>query len=456
MAHILRHTKGIDLKSKSSVLQGDVTIQLRDAITGKVKFEEKGHNMLTNGINGALNGCPWDMNKIDGCYDGVVGTVFKTTPIFSQLLGGVMLFPNALGNDPDLLFPPFSNIPTAYSSMEGYSQTDSKQGTFDSVSSGEITNGFRFVHTWGSAYGNGTISSLGLAPRNCHNWCKDVDSMIKPNNGFASNNPVQGYYHTTNGHLIYAMNKDYILVNDGNWSPIMKCYRNTVPNVNIKLPYTGALFTDTYTIDGVTIDGCLWRVEDMGVSYFEGHNVQIIGNYVYVIARNNNSFVVRKFDITDGSLVSTDSYTFSASFGSPTASIYDGYIYCTKAGGGAIYKCNMSNTADVVEIADASIEASTPCWCLGTNFIYTWDGILDGDTGIFVPFTSTTKFYKATNWTSFPLWDNGMWIVGYSYGNGAIGATMKQWGLMTHYDLQTAIVKSADKQMVVTYTVTQV
>ena len=255
---------------------------------------------------------------------------------------------------------------------------------------------------------------------------------------------------------MYAMNKDYILVNDGNWSPIMKCYRNTVPNVNIKLPYTGALFTDTYTIDGVTIDGCLWRVEDMGVSYFEGHNVQIIGNYVYVIARNNNSFVVRKFDITDGSLVSTDSYTFSASFGSPTASIYDGYIYCTKAGGGAIYKCNMSNTADVVEIADASIEASTPCWCLGTNFIYTWDGILDGDTGIFVPFTSTTKFYKATNWTSFPLWDNGMWIVGYSYGNGAIGATMKQWGLMTHYDLQTAIVKSADKQMVVTYTVTQV
>lgn len=36
MAHILRRTKGIDLKSKSSVLRGDVTIQLKDAITGKV------------------------------------------------------------------------------------------------------------------------------------------------------------------------------------------------------------------------------------------------------------------------------------------------------------------------------------------------------------------------------------------------------------------------------------
>lgn len=452
---ILRRTKGIDLKSKSSILRGDVTIQLRDAITGKVKFEEKGHNMLTNGLASALNGCPWDMNKVDGCYDGVVGTVFKTTPIFSQLLGGVILFPSTLGNDPDLLFPPFSNTPTAYSSMEGHSQTDSKQGTFDTQSSGEIQNGIRFVHSWGSAYGNGTISSLGLAPRNAHVWCKDVDSMIKPNDGFHQNNP-QGYYHTTNGHIVYAMNKDYILVNDGNWSPVMKCYKNSAPNVNIKLPYTGALFTDDYTIDGVTVDGCLWRVEDMGISYFYGHNVQIIGNYVYVIARNNNTFVVRKFDITDGTLVSTDSYTFSASFGSPTASIYDGYIYCSKAGGGAIYKCNMSNTADVVEISDASIENGTPCWCLGTQFIYTWDGIIDGDTGIFVPFTSATKFYKTNNWTSFPLWDTGMWIVGYSYSIGAIAATMKQWGLMTHYDLQSPVTKTADKQMIVNYSVTQV
>ena len=116
----------------------------------------------------------------------------------------------------------------------------------------------------------------------------------------------------------------------------------------------------------------------------------------------------------------------------------------------------MSNTADVVEIADASIEALSPCWCLGTQFIYTWDGILDADTGVFVPFTSTTKFYKATNWTSFPLWDTGMWIVGYSYGNEAIGATMKQWGLMSHYDLQNPVVKTADKEMVVSYSVTMV
>lgn len=453
---ILRRTKGIDLKSKSSILRGDVTIQLRDDLTGKVKFEEKGHNMLTNGLASALNGCPWDMNKIDGCYDGVAGTVFKTTPLFSQLLGGVMLFPSALGNDPDLLFPPFSNSPTAYSSVESYQQTDSKQGTFDSVSSGEIQNGIRFVHTWGSAYGNGTIASLGLAPRNAHVWCKDVDSMIKPNNGF-SNGYAQGYCHDVNGRIIYAMNDEYILANDGTWATKMRCYKNSAPSVNIKLPYSGTDFltVDDYSIDGITIEGCLWEV-DMGAGYFYGHNVQIIGSHAYVITRSNSTFTVKKYALSDGTLVSTDTYTFSASFGSPTASIYDGYIYCSKAGGGAIYKCNMSNTADVTEIADASIEDGCPCWCLGTQYIYTWDGILDGDTGIFVPFTSSTKFYKATNWTMFPLWDKGMWIVGYSYANGRIGATMKQWGLMTHYDLQSPVTKTEDKQMIVNYSVTQV
>ncbi len=448
---ILKRTKGIDLKSKSSVLRGDVTIQLRDAITGKVKFEESGHNMLTNGINSALNGCPWDMNKIDGSYEGITGTVFKTTPLFSQLLGGVILFPSALGNDPDLMFPSFNNIPTAYSSMESYQLTDSHQGTFDTISSGEIQNGFRFVHSWSSAYGNGLISSLGLAPRNAHVWCKDVPSMIKPSD--TGRGVAQGYIsYVARTRIVFAMNENYILVSDtGN---TLKCYKNSAPNINIMLPYSGRIFTDDYTIDGLTINGCLWKLENGMIPF--GERAQIIGSYVYITRRNNSTFTVRKYDVTDGTLVSTDTYTFSASFGGGIASIYDGYIYCSKSGGGAIYKCNMSNVADVTEIADASIESGCPCWAVGTNFIYTWDGILDGDTDIFVPFTSTAKFYKNPNMPCYPLWDKGMWLVGYSYTNEMLGATMKQWGLMTHYDLQSPVTKTADKQMIVSYEITQV
>lgn len=446
--------QGIDPKAKTGALRGEVCLQLKDALTGKITDEIRGHNMLTNGLESALNGCPWDLNKIDGGYAGVSGTIFPTAPIFSQLLSGVILFPQTLGNDPDLLFPSFDNIPTAYSSIEAYQQTDSKQGTFDSVSSGEITNGFRYVHTWGSAYGNGSIASLGLAPRNAHAWCKDVPSMIKPSD--ATRGVAQGYIsYMARSRVVFAMNENYILVSDtGSGLGTLKCYKNSAPNLNIMLPYSGQIFTDDYTIDGLTINGCLWKLEN-GITPF-AENAQIIGSYVYITSRSNSTFTVRKYDVTDGTLVSTDTYTFSASFGGDITSIYDGYIYCTKAGGGAIYKCNMSNTADVTEIADASIESGCPCWAIGTNFIYTWDGILDADTGVFVPFTSSTKFYKNPNMPCYPLWDKGMWLVGYSYTNEMVGATMKQWGLMTHFDLQNAVTKTADKQMEVQYSITQV
>ena len=107
----LKKTNGIDLRAKNSALRGNVTIQLKDAVTGKLKDEISGHNMLTNGLNSALNGCPFQLNVIDSAYSSVTASTqrMRMTPIFSQLLGGVMLFPEPLGNDRDLFFPPFSN-----------------------------------------------------------------------------------------------------------------------------------------------------------------------------------------------------------------------------------------------------------------------------------------------------------------------------------------------------------
>lgn len=172
--NILKKTNGIDLRAKNSALRGNVTIQLRDAVTGHVKNEISGHNMLTNGLNSALNGCPFQLNVVDSAYGSVLtGTQrMKMTPIFSQLLGGVMLFPEALGDDRDLFFPSFDNSPTAFASMESYTQDDPRQGLFDAVASKPIDNAYRYIYEWGSSYGNGSISSVGLSTRNCHTWVK--------------------------------------------------------------------------------------------------------------------------------------------------------------------------------------------------------------------------------------------------------------------------------------------
>lgn len=461
---ILRRTNGIDLKAKSGALRGDVCFQLRDAITGKVTHEERGHNMLTVGLDNALNKCPMGLNKVDTTYSGINGTPFKVTPIFSQLLGGVLMFPQTLGNDADVLFPAFTNPPTAMASMESYTQSDSRQGAFDSVASHEVTNGFMYQYSWGSAYGNGNIASLGLAPRNAHVWVTDPTKCFQP--AFVSPNGLncQGYYKKFDSQQrsAWALNDKYILVNDltnaTTRSRTIKCYKLSLYNANVMSPYgADAVFaTDSYDIDGVTIQGCLWTIADIGVNH-ANCECQIIGDYAYVIYRNNNTFTVKKITLADGTIASIDTYTYAGvSFGGYKACIYNGYIYSGASTSGKIYKCNMANTADVTEITNSAFVANEDIYGIGSKWLYTTSGIIDGDNDTVVAFSS--RIFSDSGHRSFPIYDTGMWLLnmgtnGSAYG---IGANMKQWGLMTHYDLDTAVTKDQTKSMVLNYTITQV
>lgn len=464
---ILKRTSGIDTRAKGSLLRGDVCFQLRDAITGKVTHEERGHNMLTVGLDNALNKCPMGLNKMDTTYSGINGTPFKVTPIFSQLLGGVLMFNDALGNDANVMFPPFSNKVHAMASMESYTQSDSRQGTFESVASREVANGFMYQYSWGSAYGNTGvgehISSLGLAPRNAHVWATDPTKCFQPAFVSPSGLNCQGYYKKFDSQQrsAWAMNDKYILVNDltnaTTRSRTIKCYKLSLYNANVMLPYgADAIFaTDNYDIDGVEIQGCLWTIADIGVNH-ANCECQIIGDYAYVIYRNNNTFTVKKIALADGTVTSTDTYTYSgASFGGSKACIYNGYIYSGASVSGKIYKCNMANT-DFSEITNTAFVANENCYGVGSKWIYTTSGIIDGDSDIVVAFSS--RIFSDTGNRSFPIYDTGMWLLnmgtnGSAYG---IGANMKQWGLMTHYDLDTAVTKDSSKSMVLNYTITQV
>ena len=462
--HILRRTQGIDLKAKSGAIRGDVCLQLKNAVTGKVTFEERGHNMLTVGLDNALNKCPYGLNKVDTSYSGSGATgsaIFKVAPIFSQLLGGVLMFPQALGNDTNECFPSFANSPTAMASMETYSQTDARQGVFDTVSSGEVTNGFKYAYSWGSAYGNGIISSVALAPRNAHVWVNDPTKALQPPYNSTDWTQVQGIYKALglSRRRILALSEKYLITNDATDNTTayynLKAYRMPMFNANILFEYsTNFDNADTVTIDGVTINRTLWTqtfTEDI-----TGVTLNIVGEYLYMISRSSNTFTVKKINMSDGTTASTDTYTFSgATFGSGKGCMYDGYIYWGSSTSGKIYKCNMTNTADITEITDTNFSANTYVWYVGTKWLYTNDGILDADTGLFKAFLS--KIYPNAQGLGFPAYDSGMWLVniGGTYGVG-IGVQLKQWGLMTHYDLSNSVTKTADKQMILNYTITQV
>lgn len=452
---ILKRTKGIDTRAKSGAIRGDVCFQLRDVDTGKVKEEFRGHNMLTNGLDSALNKCPFGLNKIGAMYSNVNPSKMELTPLYQQLLGGIILFPSALGNDPDLLFPGFDNSPTAFASLEAYTQSDSRQGAYDSVSSGPITNGFKHVFTWGSSFGNGSIASLGLAPRNCHTWCYGVANMLKPHAQTRG-----GYFMQYSGNMrILSICATGVLA----WvQNNLYFYKVASFNLNLfeRLGSNTALGNTSPFDYSTNPDGYTW-------TYTLGLNVpnftaQIIDSYVYIITRSNNTFTIRKLNLSDGTLASTDTYTFSgASFGTGKSILYGNYIYIAASTAGKLYKCNITNTADITEISNTAITANQPLFYVGTQFIYTDTFILDAESDEIVTLDATL-FNFGSRQQQFPIWDNGMWLT--FYGSGVSGTdilpslctSMKQWGLMTHFDLSNTVQKTAEKQMIVDYSITQV
>lgn len=447
----LKRTKGIDPKAHDSVLHGHVSLVLKDAVTGKVKEKIDKDNFFTVGLDSAINGCPWGLDHIDFSYGAtpVSSSLFRTTPVINQLLGGITIYPNSLGNDTNLLFPDFTNIPTGYASLDSYTQDDSKQGIYDGVNSGAITNGWKHVYNWGSAFGNGQVAALALNPRGAHTWCKDL-SVALPSNAIGGG--YQGFMCDTGSSGIIAASEHGIFYRTLETSPSTYAFADIKPfATNLLQAYVGTQPTIN-TLSGITPK---WTLP---LSSYTA-NWQFIGNKLVNISVSGSNVTVTKFNLDDGTVASTDTYSFAASFGTGHCCINNGYFYCCKSSGGSIYKCNLSNEADVDEITDTSIVANDYCFDVGSNFVYGFNFILDGDNEVIQPFTTGFGISTANN--SFIVYETGMWICtasdfrSLSSNPHGLGVQIKKWGCMTHANLDSVVQKTADKQMTVEYSIVQ-
>lgn len=459
----LKKTNGIDLRAKNSALRGNVTIQLKDAVTGHIRDEISGHNMLTNGLNSALNGCPFQLNVVDSGYGAIDSgmTRLSATPIYSQLLGGIMLFPQALGNDADLFFPPFSNSPTAYASMESYVQDDSRQGLFDAVSSQEIGNGYKFVYDWGSSYGNGQIASIGLSTRNCHTWLKKRANLFRPWNGtaggFRSNDQTDGYIRFVNisehGTIVCRGAATYSGYNTFYY------FKRLTPVVANLLGNTRFMLDTTNHYDDSHLNGYDWKitVSDMTDDNLVVANIEVINDELCFVYRINGTgnIKMKKVSWEDGSTISDTTYPFSGvSFGSQSIpALVNDYFYIAANADNKIYKCSMTNPADVSEIDSTGCLKNSHMWYVGTQFVYNNNGILDTSSDIFE--ATDGEIVVTNNGASVPVADIGMWQLR-RVGSSHLGATLKTWGLMSHFDLGQTFEKNSQQTMTVQYTVTQV
>lgn len=460
----LKKTNGIDLGAKNSALRGNVTIQLKDDTTGKILEEIEHKNFFTKALDSALNGCPFGLDSYSKTSRGVAAypdtNDYRMMPINDILLGGIMCFPNSLGDSLDDYYPSFAgNYPTAYASKKSYQITDSKQGSFDGVSSGVISNGYRFVYSWASNAGNGRIGAVALSHRDCYTYFNDAQEMFFPQCKRDGADATRGFYGDialrTGGAFInaLAMSNNTILYADldGNLEKV-KCYKMPPYNIDLNVDY--------YRGFDRLNDPVLWSYNVASVINFPASWQYHEGAYWAIIKNANGASAVKILKIaeSDGAVTEQNITWNTPSGGNSNNShfaVKNGYVYMPATVAGKIYKCSLTNAADVTEIECNSVANDSVYTNDYTDNIYARNFLINND--VVINHSAVNYAIGTSNGQQAIIYNHGVWILGVSQSRSYImNAQILAPYCATKANLDSPVTKTSEKQMIINYTVTQV
>ena len=143
-------------------LKGVMTIELTDENTGAVETVTE-ENMITESVNNILGLNPMGIfYAATGEYDDAVLWNDNLLPICPNMIGGILLFSEALAEDEELLYESSDNLPVAYASNDVNSTANLARGSLNLTESMAFSNGYKFVWEFTPNQGNGTIAAVAL------------------------------------------------------------------------------------------------------------------------------------------------------------------------------------------------------------------------------------------------------------------------------------------------------
>lgn len=418
-------------------MKGHTVIELKDSVTGKIdRYEDD--NMFTNALNAVFNRAPyWLNNTIPAAVTD--DRINPFMPIIGNALGGLLLFPQTIQEDPSLIFADALNKPTGIASFDGYSGTDPRRGNFNEIESGPISNGYKFVWDFATSQANGQISCACLTSAkggagyldSGDDFIKDTSYMYSGAGGgrsidstsYSSN--ILHYVGSDDTGLYFAQNSNTPLIYKLN-----TCLRKfTLLGDPRKLVTLGSL-----TREGIKL---------------------IVNGYLWVVVVSGNSSGNASIQIDKINLESwektTETFTVAAQLRSSNNSMFtcvvDDYLYLIGYDNKSVYKVNINNVADVHKYENA---------------LTAYPG---GDSAGFIPFNGgvlTQNCYLEADGTShtfnfnmIPARVDGPWLVNTNIGGGTpvVSATVITPYLATINNLDQVIQKNAQQTMKVTYTV---
>lgn len=381
-------------------MKGRTEIILTDVNTGEVE-KIVSDNMLTNALHYVFNRPPHFFNNLLSAMQKTTDQAeAQLTPVYNHALGGVLLFPEPITEDANIIYAPADNQPVAIGSNDGYTGTDARRGSYNSIDSGEIreegTNkflGYRYVWDFPTSAGNGRISCICL-------------TSVLGGAGYLDSNNV-------------LLHKKLWNSNEGTVGLIRSNYNDPWASDSNEHP-RGFVF-------GATQEGIIFR-RDNGTVCINRANLNrprllddpdkyetlfsiatngamaVVGDDVWVVRTNGNAsgtatINIDKYIAADGWSMTTETITAAAPLKRTeynyTVAIIGDYLYMCGYGDNGVYKINLANVADVKKI-----EVSVPSSCLYSfgDLVSSRECFIDQADGVHITGLPAAPCYRYGAW----------------------------------------------------------
>lgn len=460
-------------------LKGTTVIELTDVNTQEVEtFVEE--NMVTNAVNNILGLNPMAVFYCEKDYSTGLVWTNNLLPICPNMIGGILLFPKALEENKDSIYVKSNNLPVAYASNNVNSTENMSRGSMNLTESKKLDNGYKFVWEFSASQGNGTIAALGLT--SAKGGENGFGSLVADASPFLELKKVDiGNLSGEEQMLLYEVvevdfEKD-LLYSIAFEDSSIRIRKIRIPIFSIGL--NEKIDDTTFTIlEDKTIAASTFQF--LGSKASSGEFVDGKDGYWYGFANVGNSSgdatvhwaKISKTDYSISEGTWTLSNTYLAEAGSRDAAatypkrvgkccMRNGYLYVPAYNNQGIYKINVSNPADVTLISFGFASAGNPLGTKGTCEVYL---TLVGDLIVGSDYQITsgdavirTKGDTKLGPTATPLFQYKNFLLGWG---GSYGSEYRTIYLLTPYlatvnNLSSAVVKTTDKTMKITYTLTE-
>ena len=477
-------------------LKGSAVIELTDVRTGHREIV-KHDNLVTTAIDSLLNELPPSV-----LYSAGYNLNNKLLPVIPNLIGGILLYTNALAEQPSMHYAPNDNTVVGYSSNEVNSGEDTKRGSLNLTESGvlEDGSGYRFVFDFANTQGNGTIHALSLTSK--LGGLGAVGTAMAGyigmliSSGTSKDWPVKHAAITSIdpdtevAYAVYLTEENTVTVDE------IVCWNRTISLMKDLTPGE-VKATRTLTTNSFGVGSSAWHAAfcDGGDGFIYGfqHSGNTAGNstgsatILYIkISKSDWSFTEGSFTIPAQiwALGFQTRRNLNTNF-----IVQDGQLYLVKYDKSGILKVNLENPSDVVELDNSdgitvdvpATNTSNYTTDLGTtaayyfyngcalnrigNILYFANGYIENDRLIQTTkrTTLTAAPYGYGNYCCgrpnvqvgpYVIWVSSHW--GYVDRNSTAGSARLHLSWMTPYlatinNLDTPVEKTADKTMKITY-----